>query len=77
VKHTFSVAPGRPAKKLVATVASASLGQAVNQSMVVQLTSEGNRERRSLKASPTGLKLNTTCRLRRTCTPAATCRQYQ
>lgn len=35
--------------------------------MVVQLTSDGKRESRSLKASPTGLKLKTTWRLRRTC----------
>jgi hypothetical protein len=51
----------------VATLASASLGHDVNQSMVVQLTREGKLDRRSLNASPTGLKLNTTCRLRRTC----------
>lgn len=35
--------------------------------MVVQLTSEGNLRSRSLKASPTGLKDSTMCRLRRTC----------
>lgn len=66
-RPTLSSAPGRPAKKLVATVSRASLGHAVNQSIVVQFTSEGNLRRRSRKASPTGLKLSTICRLRRTC----------
>lgn len=39
--------------------------------MVVQLTRDGKRDRRSLKPSSTGLKLNTTCRLRRICMHAA------
>lgn len=65
-KPTLSSAPGSPARKLVATVASASRGQAVNQSSVVQLTRDGNLRSRSRKASPTGLKLSTMCRLRRT-----------
>lgn len=39
--------------------------------MVVQFTRDGKRDSRSLKPSPTGLKLNTTCRLRRTCMRAA------
>ena len=41
-------------KKDWATVSSASLGHAVNQSMVVQLTSEGNLRRRVRNESPMG-----------------------
>ena len=45
-----------------ATVCKASLGQAVNQSIVVQFTSDGNFRSRSLNASPTYEKDNTTWR---------------
>lgn len=37
-----------------------------NQSMVQQLTSEGNMRQRDLKASPTGLMHSTMCSLDRT-----------
>ena len=42
------------------------LGHSVNQSMVQQLTREGNMRQRVRKASPTGLIHNTTWRLLRT-----------
>mmetsp|Transcript_61271 Transcript_61271/g.162164 ORF Transcript_61271/g.162164 Transcript_61271/m.162164 type:complete len:234 (+) Transcript_61271:1740-2441(+) len=48
-----------------ATVSSASLGHAVNQSMVQQLMSEGNLRSRVRKASPIGDMQSTTCRLLR------------
>ncbi len=41
-------------------------GHSVNQSMVVQLMSEGNWRQRERKASPTGLMASTRCRLSRT-----------
>ena len=42
-------------KKLTATERSASIGHSRNQSMVQQLTSEGNMRRRWRNASPMGL----------------------
>ena len=48
-----------------ATASSASSGHSLNQSMVQQLTSDGNWRRRSRKASPIGEKHSTTCRLAR------------
>lgn len=52
---------------LVATSYNASEGHSVNQSMAVQFTSPGNRRQRSLKASPTALRHNTTCKLALQC----------
>lgn len=49
-----------------ATEYKASVGQFENQSMVVQLTNEGNMRQRRRNASPTGLIESTTCRLLRT-----------
>lgn len=48
----------------VPTEKSASCGHGWNQSMTVQLTSAGNFRTLVLKASPTGEKARTTCRLR-------------
>mmetsp|Transcript_5846 Transcript_5846/g.17897 ORF Transcript_5846/g.17897 Transcript_5846/m.17897 type:complete len:315 (+) Transcript_5846:1681-2625(+) len=63
---TAASMPDRLARNDFATVSSASWGHAVNQSMVVQLTSDGNLRRRSRNASPTGENDSTTCRLRLT-----------
>ena len=46
--------------------ASAHLGHSMNQSIVQQLTSDGNMRQRVLNASPTGLMHSTMCRLLRT-----------
>ena len=50
------------AKIFEATASSASLGHSRNQSMVQQLTSEGNCRSRSLNASPMGEKHRMMCR---------------
>ena len=55
------------ARNEVHTVCSASRGHAVNQSIVQQLTSEGNLRSRVRKASPIGDMHSTTCRLARHC----------
>ena len=63
-----TVSPPRsvPARNFWLTLSSASSGQALNQSMVVQLMSEGNCRQRARKASPTGLIASTKWRLSRT-----------
>ena len=53
------------AMNLLPTLNSASKGQGWNQSMTVEFTMAGNFRARVRKASPTGEKANTTCRLRR------------
>lgn len=53
-----------PLRKTEATVCSASSGHALNQSMVMQVMSEGNCRSRVRIASPTGEKHSTQCRLR-------------
>lgn len=50
---------GSSLRKDVATDCSASCGQALNQSMVQQLTRDGNCLRRALNTSPTGLQMET------------------
>ena len=59
--------PSTVVRNCSATVCSASCGHAVNQSMVQQLTSEGNWRSRVRKASPMGDMHRTTCRLARHC----------
>ena len=51
------------AKKVLATELSASSGHSLNQSMVQQLTREGNMRMRCLNSSLTGLIASTQCRL--------------
>ena len=51
------------AKILAATASKASLGHSRNQSMVQQLTRDGNCRSRSLNASPMGEKQRMMCRL--------------
>mmetsp|Transcript_48483 Transcript_48483/g.115379 ORF Transcript_48483/g.115379 Transcript_48483/m.115379 type:complete len:217 (+) Transcript_48483:1366-2016(+) len=58
--------PSMDPKKRCATLRSASWGHGMYQSMVQQLTSEGNIRRRFRNASPTGEKARTMCRFSRT-----------
>mmetsp|Transcript_23989 Transcript_23989/g.77973 ORF Transcript_23989/g.77973 Transcript_23989/m.77973 type:complete len:412 (-) Transcript_23989:1910-3145(-) len=56
----------RSAKKVFATLLSASIGHSENQSIVQQLTSDGNMRSRCRKASPIGENARTMWRLART-----------
>mmetsp|Transcript_11646 Transcript_11646/g.49782 ORF Transcript_11646/g.49782 Transcript_11646/m.49782 type:complete len:362 (-) Transcript_11646:1426-2511(-) len=62
----FSSGAFTAAKNSTATLRSASTGHALNQSMVVHVTNDGNFRNRSRNASPTGEKHSTTCKFRRT-----------
>ena len=54
------------AKNYLATLCKASFGHSLNQSIVQQLTKDGNILTLSLKALPIGEKHNTICKLRLT-----------
>ena len=54
------------ASKPKATEYKASVGQLLNQSIVVQFTKEGNMRHLRRNASPTGDMESTTCKLLRT-----------
>ena len=52
----LSLSSSTSVKKLLATLFSASMGHSRNQSIVQQLTSDGNMRRRWRNASPIGLQ---------------------